>query len=228
MAKTSAKVKSPAARGKKAKAPGKPKDLSTEEKIKAAARKIFTQKGYAATRTRDIAEEAGINLALLNYYFRSKERLFELVMKENIQLFVGNLWGNLSNTPHRPFIEQLEYICSSYIDMLLENPNLPFFVMNIIQSGGWNVDTNDPLFSSIVKLKGVFITGLKEEMEKGRIKPIHPLHFIANMMSLVVFPFIARPMLMARVGITDNKEFETLMQERKKLIPEWIRSMLKK
>src|SRR5580693_2399019 len=105
------------------------KEATTEEKIKAAARKIFTQKGYAATRTRDIAEEAGINLALLNYYFRSKERLFELVMKENIQLFIGNLVEDLDNTPDRPFIEQLEYICSSYVDMLLENPNLPFFIM---------------------------------------------------------------------------------------------------
>jgi AcrR family transcriptional regulator len=204
------------------------KEATTEEKIKAAARKIFTQKGYAATRTRDIAEEAGINLALLNYYFRSKERLFELVMKENIQLFIGNLAENLDNNPHRPFMEQLEYICSSYVDMLLEYPNLPFFIMNIIQSGGGNVDINDPLFSSVAKLRGVFIYGLKEEMEKGRIKQIHPLHFIANMMSLIVFPFIAKPLLMTRVGITDNKEFETLMQERKKLIPEWIRSMLKK
>jgi AcrR family transcriptional regulator len=228
MAKPSAKGKLHAARGKKTKASGKPKDLSAEEKIKAAARKIFTQKGYAATRTRDIAEEAGINLALLNYYFRSKERLFELVMKENIQLFVGNLVENLDNTAQRPFIEQLEYICSSYVDMLLENPNLPFFIMNIIQSGGGNVNTNDPLFSSITKLRAVFITGLKEEMEKGQIKQIHPLHFLANMMSLIVFPFIAKPLLMNRVGITDNKEFETLMQERKKLIPEWIRSMLKK
>ena len=55
------------------------KDLSTEQKIKNAARKVFTEKGYAATRTRDIAEAAGINLALLNYYFRSKQKLFEEV-----------------------------------------------------------------------------------------------------------------------------------------------------
>ena len=64
-------------------------DLSTEEKIKAAARKVFTQKGYSATRTRDIAEEAGLNLALLNYYFRSKEKLFELIMAEKMQQFFG-------------------------------------------------------------------------------------------------------------------------------------------
>jgi len=59
---------------------GGPDSLSTEEKIKAAARKVFLRKGFSATRTRDIAEEAGINLALLNYYFRSKQKLFEEVM----------------------------------------------------------------------------------------------------------------------------------------------------
>ena len=67
------------------------KDISTEEKIRAAARKIFTQKGFAATRTRDIAEEAGINLALLNYYFRSKEKLFEQIMIEKVQYLCHTL-----------------------------------------------------------------------------------------------------------------------------------------
>ena len=64
-------------------------DLSTEEKIKEAAKKVFLKKGYAATRTRDIAEEAGINLALLNYYFRSKEKLFDLIMLEKLEKFFG-------------------------------------------------------------------------------------------------------------------------------------------
>ena len=57
-------------------------NLSTEEKIKAAARKVFMEKGYGASRTRDIAEEAGINLALLNYYFRSKEKLFNEIIQK--------------------------------------------------------------------------------------------------------------------------------------------------
>ena len=67
------------------------KDSSTEEKIKIAARHVFHIKGYAGTRTRDIAEEAGINLALLNYYFRSKEKLFEIVMMETLRDFLQSL-----------------------------------------------------------------------------------------------------------------------------------------
>ena len=61
------------------------KDTNTEDKILKAANKVFTQKGFAATRTRDIAAEAGINLALLNYYFRSKKKLFDIVMLENLK-----------------------------------------------------------------------------------------------------------------------------------------------
>ena len=74
----------------KLKMPGKVKikvDHSTEDKIKDSSRKLFTQQGFAATKTRDIAKEAGINLALLNYYFRSKEKLFEIVMLENLGHF---------------------------------------------------------------------------------------------------------------------------------------------
>jgi AcrR family transcriptional regulator len=202
------------------------KDLSTEEKIKAAARKIFTQKGFAATRTRDIAEEAGINLALLNYYFRSKEKLFEMVMRENIHLFLGAILEKINSNP-RPFEEQLDIIVSSYIDMLLENPNLPFFVLNLLQSGQWNrEDKNDTLLRDIEQLRSSFLTNIRDEMEKGNIKRVHPLHIIANMMGLIIFPFIASSLLMARSGNINRQEFERLMQERKKLIPEWIKLIM--
>src|ERR1700733_7923866 len=118
------------------------KDLSAEEKIKIAAKKLFTHKGYAATRTRDIAKEAGINLSLLNYYFRSKKKLFELVMKENVHLFLGAIIENINANP-RSFEDQLEFIVSHYIDLLLENPDLNFFVLNILQSGRLTFEGND-------------------------------------------------------------------------------------
>ena len=205
----------------------KVKDLSTEEKIIKAAKKLFTQKGFAATKTRDIAEEAGINLALLNYYFRSKEKLFGLVMKENIHTFLGAMIENINNNP-RPFEEQLDFIVSNYIDMLLENPSLPFFVLNLLQSGEMTNEFNDdPLFRDIQQMRSSFLKNITEAMEKQEIKKIHPLHIIANLMSLIIFPFIASSLLMARSGNINRTEFEQLMIERKKLIPEWIRGMIK-
>jgi AcrR family transcriptional regulator len=202
------------------------KDLSTEEKIKAAAKKLFTKKGYAATRTRDIAEDAGINLALLNYYFRTKKKLFELVMKENVYLFMGAIIENINNNP-RPFEEQLDFIVSHYIDMLLENPDLPFFVLNLLQSGKLSFeDKGDPLIRNIQHVRSSFLKNIQDAMKKGKIKNIHPLHIIANMMGLIIFPFIASSLLMARSGNINRKEFEQLMIERKKLIPEWIKSIM--
>jgi AcrR family transcriptional regulator len=202
------------------------KDLSTEEKIKEAARKLFTQKGFAATRTRDIADEADINLALLNYYFRSKEKLFELVIKENVHLFVGAMIEKINNNP-LPFEQQLDFIVSNYIDMLLKNPDLPFFVLSLLQSGKLNDgDHADPLFRNIQQMRSTFLKNIQDAMDKGEIKNMHPLHIIANIMSLIIFPFIASSLLMARVGNVSRAEFEQLMIERKKLIPEWIKAMI--
>ena len=73
-------------------------DVSTEERIKQAARIIFQKKGLAASRTRDIAEAADVNLALLNYYFRSKENLFEIIMLETIGDFANKLIEVLNDT----------------------------------------------------------------------------------------------------------------------------------
>jgi len=78
-------------------------DDSTEEKIKDAARMVFTEKGYAATRTRDIAEKAGINLALLNYYFRSKEKLFDMIMLEKLMHLMKGI-VQVANDPEHGFV----------------------------------------------------------------------------------------------------------------------------
>src|SRR5215467_3762775 len=92
-------------------------DISTEEKIKHAARKLFTQKGYAGVRTRDIAAEAGINLALLNYYFRSKEKLFDIIMMENFKQFLQGIAMNIFDEK-LSFEEKIEKLVIAYIDML--------------------------------------------------------------------------------------------------------------
>src|ERR1700743_21623 len=98
------------------------KNASTEEKIKEAARRVFTKKGYAATRTRDIAEESGFNLALINYYFRSKEKLFDIVMVEHIQTFIHSVMG-IVNDRDTTLQQKMEELIGHYIDMLIKNPD---------------------------------------------------------------------------------------------------------
>src|SRR6516162_7868399 len=111
---------------KKKPGPKKVKDISTEEKIKEAARKLFTQKGYAMVRTRDIAAEAGINLALLNYYFRSKEKLFDIIMMENFRQFIQGISVNIYDEK-TSIEEKIEKVTAAYIDLLTNHPDLPLF-----------------------------------------------------------------------------------------------------
>src|SRR6188768_3829160 len=108
-------------------------DHSTEEKIKHAAREVFHQKGYAGTRTRDIAEAAGINLALLNYYFRSKEKLFDIIMTETLQNFLQTIRLTF-NDPSTSLNEKLELLADRYIDLHIREPEIPLFIMSELRT----------------------------------------------------------------------------------------------
>ena len=197
------------------------KSESTEQKIKEAARRVFTSKGYAGTRTRDIAEESGYNLALINYYFRSKEKLFEIIMMENLQLFIGSIIGMLNNEA-TSLDEKIDQLVTYYVDMLMVNPGIPVFILNLVN--------NNPsaLFEGVLGGKTVsdtvFATQFKEQMKKKKLT-IHPLHLFMNIVSLTVFPFASAPMIKAKNGISDE-EYNQLMLERKILIPKWIKVMM--
>jgi AcrR family transcriptional regulator len=194
-----------------------PKDLSTEEKIKEAARQVFTRKGYAATRTRDIAEEAGINLALLNYYFRSKQKLFDQIMLEKVHQLFGQLAPVLFD-PLTSLEAKTRQVVSLYIDMICLHPDLPLFVLSEIRH-------HPEQFAETFQIgklvsQSPFIRQLQE-----RRPDIDPLHFLMNIMSLTLFPFIASPVFRA-IALADEQRFMALMQERKILIPHWIEAIL--
>jgi len=194
---------------------------STEEKIKAAARIVFMRKGYAATRTRDIAEESGLNLALINYYFRSKENLFNIVMLELCQLFVSSV-KELLNDPNTTLQQKVEKLVNHYIDMLLVNPGLPFFILN-------EAHNNPELLLSRIGMgndaENLYITTQWKERQKLIGHNINPLHIILNTMSMTVFPFVAAPILRTKSKISTDA-YNQLMQERKTLIPQWIAMIL--
>lgn len=197
-------------------------ELSTEERIKEAARKVFTQKGFKATRTRDIANEAGINLALLNYYFRSKEKLFEIVMLENMRHFVQGVYSVVHNS-ETTWQQKVHGLVNYYIDMLTRQPDIPLFVMNEIRS---NPEPLAKLIQTHVDFHGsVFMKQIQAGIAKGEIIPVNPLHLISNIMSLTIFPFISSPMLKIVAGISD-KQFAGLMNERKELVPQWVIGMM--
>jgi AcrR family transcriptional regulator len=201
----------------------KEKDLSTEERIKAAARKLFTRKGYAATRTRDIAKEAGINLALLNYYYRSKEKLFDLVILENFEQFVEGV-RTVMNDQATSLEEKIEGLVNLYIGKLLANPDLPLFILNEMRSNPKTL-TSKGLNKDMLR-NSHFMQQLAEELIVRRKMTINPLHFVMNTLAMTVFPFAGAPLLKEVSGMSEEG-FVALMEERRKLIPIWIKKIMK-
>ena len=190
---------------------------STEEKIIAAARVVFTQKGYSATRTRDIAAEAGLNLALLNYYFRSKEKLFGIIMEEKILQNNSNIIP-LINDPGTTLQQKGERIASEYTDLLSANADLPFFILSEIK--------NNPEFFMKITGKGDFLSKsvlIRQIREKSPGR--NPFHYLINLLGMCIFPFIMNPVLQ-KMGAVNEKMFIKMMKERKAFIPGWIKTML--
>jgi AcrR family transcriptional regulator len=197
-------------------------DSSTEEKIKKAAQIVFHKKGFAAARTRDIAEEAGINLALLNYYFRSKEKLFNIVMIETLSKFFDSV-SMIINNPATTFEEKIEQFASQYIELLFSEPDIPIFIISEIRNNPevllQKIDIKNIVF------KSVFTRQFHEAVEEGKIKDQNFLHFMMNFIGLIVFPFVAKPLLKALSDMTEN-QFNQVIEERKILIPVWIKAMM--
>lgn len=192
-------------------------ELSTEDKILLAASKVFTEKGFSGTRTRDIAEEAGINLALLNYYFRTKEKLFEQVMKVKIVLLFGQIIPIVTNEK-TSLDEKIDLASVKYFDILTKNPNLPIFVLSEIQK-----KTSD--VKSILPFEKVLNNSYLMKQIKERKPDVNPFHFLLNFLSMTVFPFLGKPILQS-FDLMNDAEFQQFVEERKTMVPMWIKMML--
>lgn len=200
------------------------KDKSTEERILAAAKKSFVSKGMAGARMQDIADEAGINKALLHYYFRNKEKLFHVIFLEAANKVFPRI--NQIFAADEPLFEKIEHFCEEYIDIIIENPYLPLFVLNEI-----NKDP-DYFFKKVWVGKTKpnpekFLQQIEEEVRKGIIKRISPLHLLINLLSMSIFPFVAKPMLQRNLGL-DELQFRSVMEQRKTEIPKFIIESIKK
>ena len=198
-------------------------DPTTEEKIKHAAREVFHQKGYAATRTRDIAQAAGINLALLNYYYRSKEKLFDIIMMETMQAFMQTIIVTI-NDPKSTLQPKMELMAERYIDLFKVEPEIPLFIMIELRSNAKNL--LDHIRPKEVLMQSVFAKQFQQAVKEGKIPPQPFLHFMMNLMGMIIFPFVAAPMF-KNIGELNDKQYIAVLEERKQMIPLWIKAMMK-
>ena len=197
-------------------------DQDTETKIKKAAEKVFIERGYEGAKIRDIAEEAKVNIALVNYYFRSKEQLFKSIYMETFRAFFGQMVATLNE--EAPLEVKVWKIVERYTDFLLTNPLIPIFILSELRQ-------NSSAFFKELKVRDMVQSSLltqqlRQEAEKGNIRPIEPLQFIVSVLGSVVFPFVARPII-SYIGDLDEAGFRKFMEERKRIAPEMIMSYLR-
>lgn len=204
--------------------PKQVKDHTTEEVILQAARNVFIKKGMYGARMQDIADEAGINKALLHYYFENKEKLFEKVFEEAAAHLFPKVNAVLNSDDD--LYTKIERFCDEYISVVIENPYLPLFVMNEVNQ--------DPVYF-MKKVWGVknkpnpakFLKQIEEEVQKGNIKPVSPLQLMMNLLSMTIFPFVAKPIFQMNLGL-DEFQFRHAMEQRKKEIPRFIIDAIRK
>ncbi len=200
------------------------KEEGTEQKIIAAARGIFQRKGMAGARMEEIAKEAGINKALLHYYFRSKEKLFEVIMSEAKMQMLSRLYPILGGDDSL-FIK-IEKFVESYISFVTDNPLLPGFILHEITMNP------EKISEQLIKKGGRpnlsnFFHQVEAEIKRKNIIAVQPEQLFMNMLSMCVFPFVGRPMLQAVMNVNDKK-FNQLLAERKKEIPKFIINAIKR
>jgi AcrR family transcriptional regulator len=199
------------------------KDDTTEARILTAARKVFMEKGMDGARMQDIADEAGINKAMLHYYFRSKEKLFEKIFREVAANFLPRIiliFGSEDS-----LFTKIECFVDAYIVQMKQTPYLPIFFLN---------EVNRQPEAFIKKMFGSrkppvhqFYAQVKNEVKKGIIRPVEPGQLLMNIFSLTVFPFAARPIFQV-IGDMDQKKFDLLLEQRRKDVPRFIIDAIRK
>lgn len=196
-------------------------NTETEQKIVASAEKLFYRKGKAGTSMQDIADDAGINRTLLNYYFRSKDQLFEAVFRNALATFVPNLAAMLHS--EMSFEDYVPRMIETVIDAMLENPQIPIFVLQELSS-------NPERMPQIIKEMGIDSTVAVEKMEGKQWKDLgnqpDPRQVILNLLSLCIFPFAARPVVTEILYNGDNDAYIEAMKQRKQILPVMIKKLM--
>ncbi len=196
----------------------------TQTLIKEAARKLFTQNGYAATSIRDIASEAGTNVALISYYFRGKDNLFKSIMLEFIAGFLRGI-AEAVNNEETSLEEKIQILCDAYISALLQQPDVPLFVLSELRSNPQMIFEQTG-YKSIL-MNSVLFQQFAEAAKKTPYAELNPAHLFISLFGMIVFPFLARPVLSSITGM-DDSTYNAFLQERRELIPQFMQAILGK
>jgi AcrR family transcriptional regulator len=200
-------------------------DNQTREKIFKAASDIFEEKGYDGARMQEIADRAGINKALLHYYFRTKEKLFEAVfqvlLRKMFEKIISIFMEDIS------LKEKIRKFFNEHIEILIKNPKLPLFLLNEISH---NPDLMQGIRESLPfdQMRGAVFQKHAKELKGYGIKKDDMPQLMMTVVSLSVFPFAARDVIRMMIPeIDDNKKFIAFMRDRKEFAADFVIAALK-
>jgi AcrR family transcriptional regulator len=198
-------------------------EKDTEKNILKVARKHFVQKGFAATRTQEIADEVGVNKALVHYYFRTKEKLYLEIVKQVLDSMVPRVARAMST--EGDFWERVEAVVETYTSVLIKEPDTPFFIMSELSQQRERFVAELQKRAAFFPAIQQFLIKMQEAMATGEIKDIPPVHLMLNIISMTVFPFMAKPVFCTIFSFSES-DFTNLMMERKAFIMSFLRGAL--
>jgi len=201
--------------------------LDTEDKIMEAAKDVFQKKGMSGARMQEIADKAGINKALLHYYYRTKEKLFEKVLSGAFSLLIPKAMEMMGSD--KPVFEKIRFFVDKYISLILNHPYIPGFVIN-------ELGRNPKLLSDIFEknigferfgLLDKFDEQIKKEVEAGKMIPIDARTLMVNTISLCIFPIVAKPIVGTILFNNDQKLYKEFLERRKTEVADFIINSIK-
>lgn len=181
----------------------------TQELIKDTAKHLFFVLGKFHATTQEIADAAGVNRTLINYYFRSRDNLVQTVYDE--AKMVEKQKSEIIQNEDLPFKEKISLFVESSLATSLKYPYLETYIVSQINTGSCHKRGIEEAHKDKV------LQDIQAEMDRGNIEKMEPMQFIFNMISLLVFPSAARPLLKENMSI-DDAEFDRLIANRKNII----------
>ncbi|MDR6783488.1 TetR/AcrR family transcriptional regulator [Pedobacter africanus] len=190
------------------------RDTGTEQLIKDTAKQLFFAEGKLHATTQEIADAAGVNRTLVNYYFRSRDALFDQVFNEAQEALVSMIDEVMESD--MPFRQKIENLISVFLKEAMRYPYREIFVIT-------EMNRNDVINAKKARAEKVntFLEEVQREMDKGNIKRMNPRHFTINLFSLMAYPLVTAPLNKILFGMNDE-EYNALLEERKQLIFEII------
>jgi len=196
------------------------KSRNVEQEILCAARLVFHQKGYKESTMRDIAAHANVNMAMLHYYYRSKENLFFILFDEAFQTLYERIVKIISDEEPDIF-EKIRQIVSQYVGFYRDNPNIPQFIVGEFIRNPEIIGKRMQQLTKPIDTYEAFVSQLESAINEGTIRPISPLSLVINILSLCIFPALVRPVLDEIPGM--NKSLLTeISASREKEVADFI------